>query len=64
MCGNGTAGGLGEVVGAKMSVDLRCPACEDVALVLGVQERRARRRVARALRRRAVTRALRSNSVA
>jgi hypothetical protein len=31
---------VGEVAGAEMSAVLRCPACEDVALVLGVQEKR------------------------
>jgi hypothetical protein len=38
--GNGIAGVLGEVAGAEMSAVLRCPACEDVARVLGVQEKR------------------------
>ena len=31
---------VGEVAGAEMSAVLRCPACEDVGLVLGVQEKR------------------------
>ena len=38
--GNGIAGVLGEVAGAEMSAVLRCPACEDVGVVLGVQEKR------------------------
>lgn len=47
----------------SVGVVLRCPACKDVALVLGVQEKRLVVEW-RALRHRAVTRALRSNSVA